>query len=135
MRLLLDTNTLSYILKRRFPATHRMSEAVRGGATFLLCAVVHYELRRYLVLKGSHSVLRLYDDLVRPWERYELSFQDWEHAASMWADRHRVGKSISDLDLLLAVVAMKEKAVLVTTNVRHFEGLGLPLQDWMSAAS
>ena len=63
MRLLLDTNTLSYILKNRFPVNHRMSEAVRGGATFLLCAVVHYELRRYLVLKGSHSVLRLYDGL------------------------------------------------------------------------
>ncbi len=42
---------------------------------------------------------------------------------------------MSDMDLLIAVTARQEGAVLVTGNVRHFEGLGISLQDWTTAAT
>ena len=33
--------------------------------------------------------------------------------------------------ICLAVVARREEAVLVTSNTRHFRGLGIELEDWM----
>jgi predicted nucleic acid-binding protein len=51
-------------------------------------------------------------------------------AARFWAERHRFGKGISDLDLLLATQARTRNATLVTTNTRHFTGLGIALEDW-----
>lgn len=130
MELLLDTNTLSYIIRGRQPVLDRFEESVRQGNTFLLSSIAHYELQRYLDLKGSSRLMRLYQDLVARWQRCNLLFEDWNHAALLWAEHHRTGRSISDLDLLLAVLALKHDAMLVTSNTRHFEGLNIALADW-----
>ena len=42
---------------------------------------------------------------------------------------------MSDMDLLIAITARREGAVIVTGNVRHFEGLGLTLKDWTVPAA
>lgn len=92
--------------------------------------MAHYELTRYLRLKGAHRLLRLYDQLTAGWQPCEPSFEDWNEAARLWAELNGSGRSISDPDLLLAVLARKWSAVLVTTNTRHFANLGIPLEDW-----
>ena len=128
--LLLDTNTLTYILKNVPPTPAKLEDAVRQGNSFLLASVAHYELTRYLHLKGAHRLLRLYQQLTATWQQCEPSFEDWDEAARLWAERHRSGLGISDPDLLLAVLARKWKATLVTANGRHFTGLGVDLEDW-----
>jgi predicted nucleic acid-binding protein len=85
-------------------------------------------------LKGASRLMDLYNQLVEFWLPCNLGFEDWNDAALLWAERHRVGKSISDLDLLVATLARKHKAILVTSNTRHFEGLGLILEDWAPPA-
>jgi predicted nucleic acid-binding protein len=131
MRLLLDTNTLSYLTKGRQPALDYLKESIEKEAVFLLGPVVEYELTRYLELRGMLRLFRNYQKITASWQRCDLSFSDWREAARLWAERHRIGRSISDLDLLLAVLARREEAVLVTSNIRHFQGLGVELQDWM----
>ena len=128
--LLLDTNTLNYILKERQPAMDRLQKARGEGTQFLLASVAHHELTRYLELKGAHRLLRLYRLMVESWLPCNLSFEDWDSASLLWAELHRRGRSISDLDLLLATLARKHGAVLVTSNTQHFEDLGLVLEDW-----
>jgi predicted nucleic acid-binding protein len=128
--LLLDTNTLNYILKRRQPVLDRLQEAREAGSRFLLAPIAHHELTRYLELKGSHGLMRLYRDLVEPWLRCDLVFDDWSSASRLWAEIHRSGRSISGFDLLLATLARKHRAVLVTSNMQHFKNLGLDLEDW-----
>ncbi|HKV11654.1 MAG TPA: PIN domain-containing protein [Thermoanaerobaculia bacterium] len=135
MKLLLDTNTLNYILKGREAAVDQLGAAIRRDSTFLLGSMVHYELTRYLRLKGAHRLMRLYENLVVDWRRCNLAFEDWDEATRLWEERHRLGKSISDMDLLLATLARKENAIVVTSNTSHFEGLGVSLQDWMAPAN
>ncbi|MFL6192684.1 MAG: type II toxin-antitoxin system VapC family toxin [Thermoanaerobaculia bacterium] len=132
MKLLLDTNTLSYITKGQQPVLDHLEEAIAKRSVFLLASVVEYELTRYLDLRGMSRLQRNYRDLTAFWQRCNLSFDDWREAARLWAERHRSGQAIADLDLMLAVLARREGAVLVTTNVRHFQGLGIELQDWMA---
>jgi tRNA(fMet)-specific endonuclease VapC len=105
-------------------------DSARQGNSFLLASVAHYELQRYLDLKGADRLLRRYESLVTHWQRCDLGFGDWDDAARLWAERHRAGRSISDLDLLLAILARKHRAMLVTSNTKHFEGLDIPLADW-----
>lgn len=129
-KLLLDTNTLNYLLKGNAPVADRLEEANGEGASFLLATPAHYELTRYLDLKGAHRMRRIYSQITSSWQRCNLTFEDWSTAARLWAERHRAGKSIADMDLLLATLALREGSVLVTANVRHFEGLGLPVENW-----
>jgi predicted nucleic acid-binding protein len=132
MRLITDTNILNYILKGQAPVLAHMEDMAHQGVDFLLAPVVHYELTRYLSLKGAHRLVRAYQELTRSWQRLQMGFSDWDAAAQLWAERHRVGRAVADLDLLLAVLARREKAVIVTANTKHFEGLGVELADWTS---
>jgi predicted nucleic acid-binding protein len=128
---LLDADTLNYILKSISPALERFEAATRAGASFILSPTVHYQITRYLKLKNATRVLRFYTGLVSGWVAVGLENTDRDTAADLWAQRHRVGKPIQDADLLIAVVALKTGATLVTNNVRHFDGLGLTVENWL----
>jgi hypothetical protein len=54
---LLDADTINYVLKAISPTKERFREATAAGSTFVLSLVVHYQLTRYLKLKGSTRVL------------------------------------------------------------------------------
>jgi predicted nucleic acid-binding protein len=105
---------------------------MRAGAVFVLSILVHFEVTRYLQLRGARQIQRAYQGLVAGWPLVELSTADWDMAAGLWATRHRAGRPIEDADLLIAVTALKSGATLVTNNTRHYEGLGLTLENWMS---
>lgn len=134
MKLLLDTNILNYLLKGQQQVIDRMDAAVERGDLFLLSPVVHYELTRYLDLKGAHRLMRAYERLTASWRRCDFGFEDWSAAARLWAERHRTGRAVSDFDLLLATLSLQEGAVIVTANVKHFEGFGLTIEDWTAPA-
>jgi tRNA(fMet)-specific endonuclease VapC len=125
-----DTDTVNYLLKGKGPARQRLQAAVSTGDTLVLSPVVHYEVTRYLTLKQANRLLRLYEVLVADWRRLDLTAVDWDRAALLWAERHRSGRPITDSDLLIAVTALTSGAVLVTNNQRHFEDLGLTLENW-----
>src|SRR5438045_244371 len=107
---LLDADILNYLLKNMSPVTQRFREATRLGAGFVLSVTVHYQVSRYLKLKGASRVEQFYANLVANWLPVELNRQDWDTAADLWAQRHRAGKPIQDADLLIAVAALKAGA-------------------------
>jgi predicted nucleic acid-binding protein len=127
---LLDADTLNYLLKARSPVTERFREAIRVGADFALSLTVHYQITRYLKLKGASRVLHEYRSLVSGWATVGLDNVDWDTAADLWAQRHQMGKPIEDSDLLIAVMALRTGATLVTNNLRHFTDLGLVAETW-----
>ena len=135
MRLLLDSNTITYILRERAPVISQLTKALETDAVFVSSDVVDYEIRRYLLLKGAKRQLRRYEALSRHWAPVSLTRSDWHTAARLWAELHRAGRSIEDRDLLIAVSALKERATLVTANTRHFDQLGVPLLDWTEPQS
>lgn len=130
MRLLIDSNIITFVLKERDSVLRKFSEALAAGDTFFSSDVVDYEIRRYLLLKGASRQLARYEAFSRDWQTISLTRQDWLAAAKLWAEIHRAGRSIEDRDLLIAISALKGQATLVTNNTRHFEGLGVPVVDW-----
>jgi tRNA(fMet)-specific endonuclease VapC len=130
MRLLVDTNIITFVLRERDSVLRKLTEALASDVVFVSSDVVDYEIRRYLVLKGAKRQLERYEALSRDWPAVSLTRQDWHAAAKLWAEIHRVGRSIEDRDLLIAISALKEQATVVTNNTRHLEGLGVPLLDW-----
>ena len=132
MKLLLDTNIISYLLQGRPNVRTRYADAVAStDSMFILCPVVEYEIRRYLLLKGANRNLAQFESLTRNWLPSTFEDDDWRRAADTWAARHRQGLPIGDADLLVAISAMKHGAVLVTHNTQDFATLGLQLDDWM----
>ena len=124
-----DTNTINYAIKSNAIVQAHFARGLAAGATFALSAFVHYEVTRYLKLKGSTRLARDYANLTANWPRIEIMTTDWDDAADLWAAQHRVGQPIDDADLLIAISALKVGATVVTNNTRHFATLGVPLEN------
>lgn len=130
MTWLLDTNTISYLLRGDPRVGRRYDEERARAASFVLSPVVDYEIRRYLLLKQATRNLARYEAKIRDWLLSTLDSSDWHWASALWAERHRQGLAIADADLLIAITALKHRATVVTNNVRHFAGLGMDIADW-----
>lgn len=103
MRYVLDTDTINYLLKEIQPVPHRFRAVLLARAELILCPLVHYEVTRYLKLKGARRIARGYARLIEEWTRVDFAGEDWDLAADLWAQRHRAGRPIEDYDLLIAV--------------------------------
>lgn len=128
---MLDTDTVSYLIKGKTPALDARVAAV-APKHLCISAVTRGELLYGLELKGgAHRLVQLVDQFLfrvqcLPWDEAAAT-----HFASIAADLHRSGTPIGSMDAMIAGHAMATGAVLVTNNVRHFSRVaGLTVENW-----
>ena len=130
MRLTLDTNICSYIL-RRHPVSMIARFAALERNQVWLSAIVAAELRfgasKLANARFSAAVeawLAGFD--VRPWP-----VDATHHYAQMRSALERVGKPVGAMHMLTAAHALAEDSAIITNNVREFHRVpGLSVQEW-----
>lgn len=135
LRYLLDTNIVSYYLRRVSPALEqRVGLALRDHAC-AISVLTRAELRYGQALMAAEDPRRaLIDAFLR-----RLPHLPWTGVAAdcfgaLKAHYKRNGTPRGDIDTLIAAQAIIDRLALVTHNVRHFEGTpGLQWEDWMAA--
>ncbi len=133
MRYLLDTNIVSYYLRRVSPALEeRLSEGLKRR-NVAISAITRAELRfGQMGLPAQDRRRPLIDSFL-----LRLPSLEWSsEAADRYGDlKHTLktqGTPIGELHTQIAAHALAEKLILVTHNIRHFEKIsGLKLEDWM----
>ncbi len=127
---LFDTNAISDLLALQ-PEVHKQSQAAQlQGDTLAICRPVYYELLRGLLWKKAQkkqSVLRY--QLLPQFAWVSLQDDDWEQAAQFWADAIGKGRQLADADCLLAALAHRLDAVIVSSD-QDFDALPVKRQDW-----
>ena len=130
MRLTLDTNICSYILRRHPVAMVERFVGLERGQLWLsaiLAAELRFGAAKLASARFSASVeawLAGFD--VRPWP-----VEATHRYADIRAALERSGKIIGGMDLLIAAHAIAEDSVLVTNNAREFLRVpGLAVQEW-----
>lgn len=133
MRYLLDTNIVSYYLRRSSP---KLEDRINDGLkhrTVAISAIVRAELR--YGQKGMTPEDRrrsLIDSFLLRLPSVEWSIEAADHYGALKHTLKTQGTPIGDMDTLIAAHALAEKLILVTHNTRHFENVpGLKLEDWM----
>lgn len=128
----LDTNIISYMLKDDDAVYERYYDTLAHGNLCVVPLMVYYEIRRGLMAFGSYGKLSSFEDLCAELGIDDLTVADMNAAADIYADRKRLGRLPGDTDILIAAQAISHGYVLVTNNVRHFEGIaGLQFVNWM----
>jgi tRNA(fMet)-specific endonuclease VapC len=124
---LLDTDTVSYVIKGRSPAIEAKLAAIppdRVCVSVVTRAELLYGLKRLPLSHRLHLGVRQFLKIVR--------IPAWDaDAADHYADiRHQLigaGQPIGDLDMMIAAHALAIGAVLVTNNTKHFQRIAAPL--------
>lgn len=130
---MLDTDTVSYMFKRRSPiAVERLSEIPPSlvCVSVITRAELLYGLKRLSAGHRLQVLVREFLKIVRvlPWDA---------DAADHYAEiRHSLvasGQPIGEMDMMIAAHALAADAVLVTNNTRHFQRIGqrLVLLNWI----
>jgi len=130
---LFDTNSLSDLLERRPTVVHQVAVQLAQNQSLAICRPVHYEVLRGLFWRKASSKLRLFNQRVLPvFSWLTLEDADWEQAANFWADARRRGKQLSDTDLLLAALAYRTGATVVS-NDADFDALPITRENWRNS--
>ena len=130
---LLDTNIVSYFLRRSSPALEaRMSDALKQQ-TVGISAMTRAELRfGQAAMKPEDRRRSLIDHFLSRLPNIAWTSQAADVYGDIKAVHKRAGTPIGELDTQIAAHAFAENLILVTHNTRHFEKVpGLKIEDWM----
>jgi tRNA(fMet)-specific endonuclease VapC len=114
---MLDTNTISYIVRGKSPAARAQLYKLRGDEVGCISAITEAELR-YGTAKRAPGVARvaalnvLFEKLqILPWGSDEAIIY-----GDLRAKLERAGKVLGNLDMLIAAHAISANAILVTRD-------------------
>lgn len=127
---LLDTNVVADLVVGVADVTDTFYTRLAQGHEISLCRPVYYEVRRGFLWKKSPRKLATFNNDIVPHLAWQpLTDDDWEQAAQFWAETTRRGRQLSTVDLLIAAIAHRLKAVVVSSDA-DFDALSVPRQDW-----
>jgi tRNA(fMet)-specific endonuclease VapC len=131
MHFMLDTCICSYILKKRPQSVKDRFEELEPGAlciSAVTLAELYYGAARH---PRGETIRKEIDDFAA-----RLSIVAWDetaadHYGTIRTILEKKGTPIGAMDMLIAAHARSIKAVLVTTDLRHFTKVpGLKVEDW-----
>lgn len=133
---LLDTDTLSEVLKARNSATIDAARRyLAEHQRFAFSAITLHEIVRGMLAKRASRQLANFLNLAASSDVLPVEVPVLMRAADLWAVARDAGHPCADADLIIAATALEAGRVLVTGNFAHFSWInGLRLDDWRATA-
>ena len=132
MTYLLDTNIVTYILKKNINVNSRLRQATRSGKEVFISCITYYEVKRGLI---SINAARQLADFNQFCIDYDILFLDdieiIEQACKIHADLKIKGTPIQDADVLIAATAIARGLILVSHDSDLLRVEGISLENWL----
>jgi len=127
----LDSNIISYFLKKDAKIREKLAAETKAGNQFTMSTIVYFEVERWLLeisaVKKHAEFKRMCHDV--PPEEFDMDV--WNTAAKLYVQMRKKGQPIDDVDLLIAAFCITNDYTLVTNNTRHFEHIdGMKFVNW-----
>ena len=133
LRYLLDTHIVSYYLRRISPDLEKRLNDILQQHSCAISTVTRAELRYGQTLMDAADSRRvLVDAFLQRLPHLPWTGAAADHFGIIKAANRLHGTPRGDLDTQIAAQALAEGLILVTHNVKHFEGtVGLKIEDWL----
>jgi len=130
IRYLLDTNTISFHIRRSSASLQRRLRRTPAKAV-ALSVITEMEIRYGLARNPSLRVAPLVEDFLAGVTILPLTSEVAGHYARIRAELDREGKPIGPLDLMIASHAVTLGLTLITSDLREFRRVrNLRCEDW-----
>ncbi len=129
MIFVLDTNVISDLSRNVSIVVANHDRKLQQGHSLVLCSPVYYESLPRLLKKNATSQIAGLNALKAALDWQASTEQDWLEAAQLWANADKMGKRLSDIDVLVAALTNRLNATLVTADA-DFDALPITREDW-----
>ncbi len=130
MRYILDSNIWIAILRRQTVPVRRLRQALVDEDEIVITPIEYFEVMRGLELRGKRDPIEYLTALWLTLPYRDIDRETWEIAVRLWIKAVKENRKREDADILLAALATRHRACLVTNNTEDFQYLGLEPEDW-----
>jgi len=132
---LIDTDILSYILKRIEPAYEQSRLYLNKRKNFSVSCLTYYECYRGYKAVGATARMETFRELLKLTDVLYLDQFILEKAGEIYGILKNNGVLPGELDILIAATAIVKGYSLVTNNTKHYEIIQkyfpLTISNWM----
>jgi tRNA(fMet)-specific endonuclease VapC len=130
-KVLLDTDILSYFLRGDEIVQSSVSNYLDYHPTLTISIISYYEVVSGLMHRDAHKLLDIFEAFCLDNEVLPLTEESCRESARIYSDLRTHGKTVDDIDLLIAGLAISQGLVLVTNNASHFARIpNLQMVNW-----
>jgi predicted nucleic acid-binding protein len=130
---LLDTNVISDLTRNIPTVVVNRNLRLRQGHSLVLSSPVYYENLRGLLKANATTQIKTLNAIRELLDWQSVIEQDWLQAAQYWSNAISVGKQLSDMDFLIAALATRLNATLVSAD-NDFDALPITRENWRITA-
>jgi tRNA(fMet)-specific endonuclease VapC len=133
---LLDTNIVTYILKKNPTVDKRFREVRRLKQDVFISCITYYEVKRGLLAINATRQLADFQQFCQTYK--SLLIDDMtiiETACEIHVDLKRRGLIIQEQDILIAATAITRGLILVSNDSDLLKVQGVKLENWLIAES
>jgi predicted nucleic acid-binding protein len=128
----LDTNIVSYFLKKDVTIIARMRLENSKGNQFVIPPFVYFEIQNWLLRNNSKNKMATFEKMYLSQGIDVIDKIVLDIASAVKLKMQKQGKGISDDDLFIAAYCLKHSLPLVTNNTDHFLNVeGLEILNWI----
>ena len=130
---LLDSNMISAYLKNIVRVVDKFDAIWYKKEPMFIDGIVYYEIKGGLLHVNARAKLRQFYLLLQKvpilWANRDIA----DNASEIYADLRKSGRTIPDMDILIAATALTHNLILVTDD-SHFQRVqGLTIENWLRA--
>lgn len=131
MSYLLDSNIVSYILKRNVIVDQKFREVRRLKQDVFISCITYYEVKRGLVAINATRQLAEFNKFCQTYKFLLIDdLEIIELACEIYVDLQRRGFTIQEQDILIAATAIARGLILVSNDSDLLRVEGLSLDNW-----
>ncbi|MBW4427605.1 MAG: type II toxin-antitoxin system VapC family toxin [Nostoc desertorum CM1-VF14] len=131
MSYLLDSNIVSYILKRNVIVDQKFREVRRLKQDVFISCITYYEVKRGLLAINATRQLAEFNKFCQTYKVLLIDdLEIIELACEIYVDLQRRGFTIQEQDILIAATAIARGLILVSNDSDLLRVEGLSLDNW-----
>lgn len=136
MSYLLDSNIVSYILKKNATVDQRFREVRRLRQDVFISCITYYEVKRGLLAINATRQLAEFQNFCQIYQVLLIDdLEILERACEIHLDLQRRGFTIQEQDILIAATAITRGLILVSNDSDLLRVQGINLENWARAES
>jgi len=128
----LDSDILSYFFSGNLTINKKITETINTGEKISLTIINVYELLKGFKWRSDKNKELLFIKFLKTVPVFSIDNDTINLAADIYADLRKNGITISDADIMIASIIIKNNGKLVTNNVKHYCDIkDLKLINWL----